>query len=72
MNEEKVDLPRVQLDRGAALAYSCTNKVEPMDLGNHRAAYNCLRKLGGDYKKALQSMGYGCVRKNKNKNYIKS
>lgn len=63
MDEEKATLPHVQLDREEALAYSCTNKVEPMDLGNHRAAYNCLRKLGGDYKKALQSMGYGRARK---------
>ena len=58
-DEEKVVLPQAQLGFEAALAYACKNKVKGMDLGNHRSAYICLRKLDGKYKESLQRMGYG-------------
>ena len=61
-SEEKIELPQHQLDRDAALAYACVNKVSGgrgMDLGNHRSAYRTLRKLDGKFKEALLRMGYG-------------
>ena len=58
-DEEKAGLPQALLGFGDALAYACKNKVKGMDLGNHRSAYNCLRKLDGKYKESLQRMGYG-------------
>ena len=61
----------VLVDREAAIAQLGVSKVEEMEIGNHRTAYNALHALPEPHAANLRRMGYGasfCILKAIDKN----